>query len=46
VAFVGQTRLLALLGEEAEEIELEGFLHTEQSLLCANLDDHYYLQVG
>jgi hypothetical protein len=46
ISFVDQTKLLAFAGEEVEEIEMAGFSHAEQSLLCANLANDNYLQVG
>lgn len=37
ISFVGQTKLLKLIGEDVEETHLEGFKCFEQTLFCGNI---------
>ncbi|KAH9394713.1 DNA damage-binding protein 1 [Tyrophagus putrescentiae] len=37
ISFVGQTKLLRLIGEDVEETHLEGFKCHEQTLFCGNI---------
>lgn len=45
LSFVGQTRVLALNGEEVEETELPGFDTTQQTFYCANVKGEQIIQV-
>ncbi|CAG0918721.1 unnamed protein product [Notodromas monacha] len=45
LAFVGQTRVLSLSGEELEETEIPGFVGDELSLHCANVAFGQMIQV-
>lgn len=45
VAFVGQTRFLALVGEEVEETEVAGFVSEQQTFYCGNVIHSQIIQV-
>ncbi|XP_067012933.1 DNA damage-binding protein 1 [Anabrus simplex] len=45
LAFVGQTRILTLNGEEVEETEIPGFISDQQSFFCGNVDYDQIIQV-
>ncbi|XP_069681912.1 DNA damage-binding protein 1 isoform X1 [Periplaneta americana] len=45
LAFVGQTRVLTLNGEEVEETEIPGFVSDQQSFFCGNVDHDQIIQV-
>ncbi|PSN48913.1 hypothetical protein C0J52_03484 [Blattella germanica] len=45
LAFVGQTRVLTLNGEEVEETEIPGFVSDHQSFYCGNVDHDQVIQV-
>lgn len=45
LAFVGQTRVLTLNGEEVEETEIPGFVSDQQSFYCGNVDFDQIIQV-
>jgi hypothetical protein len=46
LAFVGQTRVLSLSGEELEETDIPGFVGDELSLHCANVAHGQVIQVS
>lgn len=45
LAFVGQTRVLTLNGEEVEETDIPGFVSDQQSFFCGNVDHDQIIQV-
>nr|CAG4640606.1 EOG090X00HD [Eulimnadia texana] len=45
LSFVGQTRVLALNGEEMEETEIPGLVSSEQTFFCGNIGQEIILQV-
>ena len=45
ISFVGQTVLIAMNGEELEEVAVEGLVTDEQTLLCANVSVDVVQQV-
>eukprot|EP01114_Cavostelium_apophysatum_P022802 TRINITY_DN8377_c0_g1_i1.p1 TRINITY_DN8377_c0_g1~~TRINITY_DN8377_c0_g1_i1.p1 ORF type:complete len:965 (-),score=280.18 TRINITY_DN8377_c0_g1_i1:487-3381(-) len=45
MSFVGETRVLAMSGEELEEIEFAGFQSDEQTLYCGNAGAGQFVQV-
>uniref|UniRef100_A0A6B2KWM0 DNA damage-binding protein 1 n=1 Tax=Arcella intermedia TaxID=1963864 RepID=A0A6B2KWM0_9EUKA len=45
VSFVGETRILAMAGEELEETEIQGFLLDQQTLYCGNVIGNQYIQI-
>jgi DNA damage-binding protein 1 len=45
VAFVGETRVLAMAGEELEETEVVGFVQDQQTLYCGNVVNNHFIQV-
>jgi DNA damage-binding protein 1 len=45
LAFVGQTRVLMLNGEEVEETELSGFVTDEQTFCCGNVAFNQLIQI-
>ncbi|KAL1501062.1 hypothetical protein ABEB36_006460 [Hypothenemus hampei] len=45
LAFVGQTRVLSLSGEEVEETDIPGFTSDEQTYFCGNVAHDQLLQV-
>jgi DNA damage-binding protein 1 len=47
LAFVGQTRILEMNGEELSELETgdAGFISTEQTLFCGNVVHNQFIQV-
>lgn len=46
LAFVGQTRILSLNGEEVEETDIPGFTSEQQTFFCGNVAHEQLLQVG
>ncbi|XP_066157615.1 DNA damage-binding protein 1 [Euwallacea fornicatus] len=45
LAFVGQTRILTLNGEEVEETDIPGFTSEQQTFFCGNVAHEQLLQV-
>ncbi|KAF2894969.1 hypothetical protein ILUMI_11202 [Ignelater luminosus] len=45
LAFVGQTRVLSLNGEEVEETEIAGFASDQQTFYCGNVTHEQIIQV-
>lgn len=45
LAFVGQTRVLSLNGEEVEETDIPGFASDQQTLYCGNVVHEQIIQV-
>lgn len=45
LAFVGQTRVLSLNGEEVEETDIAGFSSDQQSFYCGNVAHDQIIQV-
>lgn len=45
LAFVGQTRVLSLTGEEVEETEIAGFASDQQTFYCGNVQHNQIIQV-
>lgn len=45
LAFVGQTRVLSLNGEEVEETEIPGFCGDQQSFFCGNVAHKQLVQI-
>lgn len=45
LAFVGQTRVLSLNGEEVEETEIAGFASDQQTFFCGNVCHEQIVQV-
>lgn len=45
LAFVGQTRILSLNGEEVEETEIPGFASDQQTFFCGNVIHEQIVQV-
>ncbi|XP_037087603.1 DNA damage-binding protein 1-like [Pollicipes pollicipes] len=45
IAFVGETRVLSLIGEEVEETEISGLAGDQQTFFCSNVDHGQILQV-
>lgn len=45
LAFVGQTRVLSLNGEEVEETEIAGFASDQQTFYCGNVVHEQIIQV-
>lgn len=45
LAFVGQTRVLSLNGEEVEETDIVGFSSDQQSFYCGNVAHDQIIQV-
>lgn len=46
LAFVGQTRILSLNGEEVEETDISGFTSDQQTFYCGNAIQDQLIQVG
>jgi DNA damage-binding protein 1 len=45
VSFVGETRVLAMAGEELDETEFAGFELDQQTIYCCNVISQQYIQV-
>lgn len=45
LAFVGQTRILSLNGEEVEETDIAGFASDQQTFFCGNVIHEQLIQV-
>lgn len=45
LAFVGQTRVLSLNGEEVEETDIPGFASDQQTFYCGNVAHNQVIQV-
>lgn len=45
LAFVGQTRVLSLTGEEVEETDISGFSSDQQTFFCGNVHHEQIVQV-
>ena len=45
LAFVGQTRILSLNGEEVEETDISGFASDQQTFYCGNVIHEQIIQV-
>jgi DNA damage-binding protein 1 len=45
LSFVGETRVLAMTGEELEETEVPGFQSDEQTIYCGNVTNNQIVQV-
>lgn len=46
LAFVGQTRVLSLNGEEVEETDIPGFTSDQQTFFCGNVQHDQIVQVS
>lgn len=46
LAFVGQTRVLSLTGEEVEETDISGFSSDQQTFFCGNVHHEQIVQVS
>jgi len=45
LAFIGQTRVLTLNGEDMEETEFPGLISDEQTFYCGNVGKEFFIQI-